>query len=80
MQWSDMQQQDLDSTGCDATLALRPDASPADVPQADAPQGGARYFNRELSWLNFNRRVLEEAMNPAHPSAATMLASWPSPR
>src|SRR5690349_22110623 len=29
--------------------------------------GPSLYFNRELSWLEFNRRVLEEAQDPRVP-------------
>jgi polyphosphate kinase len=35
--------------------------------QADVPHGPARYYNRELSWLQFNTRVLDEARNRRHP-------------
>ena len=44
---------------------------PAPVPVAHLPEidtsGAARCFNRELSWLAFNWRVLEEAANPNQP-------------
>ena len=34
---------------------------------APIPIGPDRFYNRELSWLQFNRRVLQEAGNPSHP-------------
>src|SRR3954471_7924679 len=44
-------------------LPAKPSANGAPIPLDDP----SLYFNRELSWLEFNRRVLDEARDPTVP-------------
>ena len=39
----------------------------AETRKNDAPQGANRFYNRELSWLQFNGRVIGEAQNERQP-------------
>ncbi|HZU76773.1 MAG TPA: RNA degradosome polyphosphate kinase, partial [Dehalococcoidia bacterium] len=54
-------------TGAPAASTLAPEGAAERNGAAPESYGPRRFFNRELSWIDFNQRVFAEAANPARP-------------
>src|SRR5260221_8703847 len=59
-------------TAAEKTSVAQEPPAPEELVQKDRPQevrfsDPENFINRELSWLEFNRRVLEEAQDPTQP-------------
>src|ERR1700723_3966519 len=51
----------------DVVSAVLAEPESTATPRTTQDFGPDRFINRELSWLDFNHRVLEEAENQRHP-------------
>ncbi|MBV9842210.1 MAG: RNA degradosome polyphosphate kinase [Sphingomonadaceae bacterium] len=60
----EVQSIDAESVAAEAVVAAE---TPVEITQESPVAPRERYFNREISWLAFNERVLEEATNEGHP-------------